>query len=107
MCKLARHIFHAAVHFLLETEVERYWKVNLYGISKTNTVVGSNFPYFPFAVWYLQIWASCFSDWSTLPFWEDKFLEVGLDLIKDFGIAVPKALVISMKSGAKKGALGF
>jgi len=40
---------------------------------------------------------------------EEKFLEVGLDLIKDFGIAVPdsKALVISVKSGAKKGALNF
>lgn len=35
--------------------------------------------------------------------------DVGLDLIKDFGIAVPDstALVISMKSGAKKDALDF
>lgn len=42
-------------------------------------------------------------------FGEDKFLEVGLDLIKDFGVAMPdsKALVISMKSGTKKGALDF
>lgn len=34
---------------------------------------------------------------------------MGLDLIKDFGIAVPdsKALVISMKSGAQEGALDF
>lgn len=40
-------------------------------------------------------------------FGEGEFLEVELDLIKDFGIAMPdsKALVISMKSGAKKGAL--
>lgn len=42
-------------------------------------------------------------------FGEDKSFEVGLDLIKDFSIAVPesKALVISMNSGAKKGALDF
>lgn len=34
---------------------------------------------------------------------------MGLDLIKDFGIAVPdsKALVIGMKSGAQEGALDF
>lgn len=40
-------------------------------------------------------------------FKEDKFLEVGLDLVKDFSIAVPesKALSVSMKSGAK--CLGF
>lgn len=40
-------------------------------------------------------------------FREDMFLEVGLDLIKDFGIAVPdsEALPVGMKSGAK--CLGF
>lgn len=40
-------------------------------------------------------------------FREDKFLVVGLDLIKDFSVAVPdpKALPISMKSGVK--CLGF
>lgn len=40
-------------------------------------------------------------------FGEDKFLELGLDLIKDFNVAVPdsKALVTIMKSGAKKSAL--
>lgn len=42
-------------------------------------------------------------------FEEDKVFKVGLDLIKDFGIAVPdsKAVVISMNSGAKKDALDF
>lgn len=42
-------------------------------------------------------------------FGEGKFLEVGLDLVKDFSIAAPdsEALVINVKSGAKKGALNF
>lgn len=42
-------------------------------------------------------------------FGEDKFLEVGIDLVKDFNIAAPdsEALVISVKSGAKKGTLNF
>lgn len=40
-------------------------------------------------------------------FGEDKFLEVGLDLMKDFDVAMPdsKALFTSMKSVAKKSAL--
>lgn len=66
-------------------------------------------PYFPLAVWYLWIWARILVIGQFCHFGEDKFLEVGIDLVKDFNIAAPdsEALVISVKSGAKKGTLNF